>query len=89
MNKERNASVPILITEVERASGDLQCEASLLFLPQALVAYQEIWKQLGYVPRKPQSLGVQAWTDAAIESAQPNAALFFKQLRQDRVLRPI
>ncbi len=82
-------ALKILITEVERASGDLQCEASLLFLPQALVPYQETWKQLGYGPRKPQSLGVQAWTDAAIESAQPNTALFFKQLRQDRVLRPI
>lgn len=88
-------SVPVesalktLISEVERASADLQCEASLLFLPEALAAHQGIWKQLGYEPRKPQSLGVQAWADAAIESAQPNARLFFKQLRQDRVLRPI
>lgn len=83
------SALKILIAEVERASGDLQCEASLLFLPGALVTYQTTWKQLGYEPRKPQSLGVQAWTDAAIESAQPNTSLFFKQLRQDRVLRPI
>jgi dephospho-CoA kinase len=82
-------ALKILITEVERASADLQCEASLLFLPGTLVTYQATWKQLGYEPRKPQSLGVQAWTDAAIESAQPNTSLFFKQLRQDRVLRPI
>jgi dephospho-CoA kinase len=79
----------ILIDEVERASTDLQCEASLLFLPPELAAKQTIWKQLGYEPRAAQSLGVQAWADAAIESAQPNATLFFKQLRQDRVLRPI
>jgi dephospho-CoA kinase len=78
-----------LVDEVERASSDLQCEASLLFLPQSLAVMQAIWKQLGYEPRTQQSLGVQAWTDAAIESSQPNAALFFKQLRQDRVLRPI
>ncbi len=78
-----------LIDEVERASTDLQCEASLLFLPPALATMQAIWKQLGYEPRAQQSLGVQAWTDAAIESAQPNTTLFFKQLRQDRVLRPI
>lgn len=78
-----------LIDEVERASGDLQCEASLLFLPQSLAFMQSTWKQLGYEPRAQQSLGVQAWTDAAIESAQPNTTLFFKQLRQDRVLRPI
>lgn len=78
-----------LIDEVERASSDLQCEASLLFLPPALAGHQAAWKQLGYEPRTPQSLGVQAWTEAALESAQPNASLFFKQLRQDRVLRPI
>jgi len=78
-----------LMDEVERASGDLQCEASLLFLPPNLAALQGTWKLLGYEPRTPQSLGVQAWTDAAIESAQPSTTLFFKQLRQDRVLRPI
>lgn len=79
----------ILMNEVERASGELQCEASLLFLPPNLAALQGTWKQLGYEPRTPQSLGVQAWSDAAVESAQPNTTLFFKQLRQDRVLRPI
>lgn len=78
-----------LVDEVERASLDLQCEASLLFLPPALAAHHATWKQLGYESRTPQTLGVQAWTDAAIESAQPNTSLFFKQLRQDRVLRPI
>ena len=82
-------ALKILITEVERASGDLQCEASLLFLPNELTGHQTTWKQLGYEPRTPQSLGVQAWTDAAIDSGQPNTSLFFKQLRQDRVLRPI
>lgn len=83
------AGLKTLMTEVERASGELQCEASLLFLPPSLAALQGIWKQLGYEPRTPQSLGVQAWSDAAIESAQTNTTLFFKQLRQDRVLRPI
>jgi dephospho-CoA kinase len=82
-------ALKILLEEVERASLDLQCEASLLFLPPELAAHQSIWKQLGYEVRTPQTLGVQAWSDAAIESAQPNTSLFFKQLRQDRVLRPI
>ncbi len=35
------------------------------------------------------TLGVQAWQDAANESQPPNSTLFFKQLRQDRILRPI
>jgi dephospho-CoA kinase len=78
-----------LVQEVERASLDLQCEASLLFLPPSLAAHKDTWKQLGYEARAPEALGVQAWTDAAFESAQPNTRLFFKQLRQDRVLRPI
>jgi len=34
-------------------------------------------------------LAVQAWQDAAIESMPPNTIMLFKQLRQDRVLRPI
>lgn len=82
-------ALKVLVAEVERASADLQCEASLIFLPPALAAHASVWKQLGYEMRPPQALGVQAWTDAAIESAQPNTSLFFKQLRQDRVLRPI
>ena len=82
-------ALKILIAEVERTSADLQCEASLLFLPAELTVHQTTWKQLGYEPRTPQSLGLQAWTDAAIDSAQPNTDLYFKQLRQDRVLRPI
>lgn len=78
-----------LITEVEKASQDLQCEASLLFLPSKLASLEDSWKQLGYERQTPQTLGVQAWQDAAKESAQPNTILFFKQLRMDRILRPI
>jgi dephospho-CoA kinase len=78
-----------LITEVEQASTDLQCEASLLFLPSSLASMEDAWKQLGYERQTSQTLSVQAWQDAAKESAQPNTALFFKQLRMDRILRPI
>ena len=82
-------SLPLLLTEVERASGDLQCEASLVFPPMELVGFDSVWKQLGYERRTPETLGVQAWTDAALESMPKGGALFFKQLRTDRVLRPI
>jgi len=78
-----------LIKEVEKASGELQSEASLIFTMSEL-AQEEVWKQLGYERRTSETLGVQAWQDAAAESMQTgNNALFFKQLRQDRVLRPI
>jgi dephospho-CoA kinase len=82
-------ALPLMIREVERASGDLQCEAALVFPPIDLVGFDGIWKQLGYERRSPEALGVQAWEDAALESMPKGSALFFKQLRADRVLRPI
>jgi dephospho-CoA kinase len=82
-------ALKILVTEVERASQDLQCEASLFFLPPQVVGQESIWQGLGYARRTPQTLGVQAWRDAALESQPPDTVLLFKQLRQDRVLRPI
>ena len=82
-------ALPLMIREVERASGDLQCEAALIFPPMDLVGFDSVWKQLGYERRAPSALGVQAWEDAALESMPRGSALFFKQLRTDRVLRPI
>jgi dephospho-CoA kinase len=82
-------ALPLMIHEVERASGDLQCEAALIFPPMDLVGFDSVWKQLGYERRSPDGLGVQAWEDAALESMPKGSALFFKQLRTDRVLRPI
>jgi dephospho-CoA kinase len=82
-------AISTLLIEVERASQDLQCEASLLFLPVNLARQESIWRNLGYECRNPQSLEVQAWQEAAQESMPDGSILFFKQLRQDRVLRPI
>jgi dephospho-CoA kinase len=82
-------ALPLMIAEMERASSDLQCEASLIFPPVDLVSFDAVWKQLGYERRSPETLGVQAWTDAANESMPQGSAFFFKQLRTDRVLRPI
>jgi dephospho-CoA kinase len=82
-------ALPALITEMERASKDLQCEASLVFVPTNLARLDALWKNLGYDRRTPQNLGVQAWKEAARESMTPDTDLFFKQLRVDRVLRPI
>ena len=82
-------ALPLMIQEVERASGDLQCEAALIFPPTELGGLDRFWKQLGYERRAPDTLGVQAWEDAALESMPGGSTLFFKQLRTDRVLRPI
>jgi dephospho-CoA kinase len=82
-------ALPLMISEMEHASTDLQCEAALVFPPIDLVGFDSVWKQLGYEKRSPDELGVQAWEDAALESMPQGSALFFKQLRTDRVLRPI
>ena len=82
-------ALPLLLHEVEEASGALQCEASLVFPPMDLVGFDAVWKNLGYARRSPEALGSQAWMEAANESMPRSGALFFKQLRADRVLRPI
>ena len=82
-------ALKLLVEEVERASHDLQSEACLVFMHNLPKEKESTWKELGYMQRTPQSLGVRAWQDAALESQPPGTEMLFKQLRQDRVLRPI
>jgi len=81
--------VPIMIREMERASADLQCEISLIVVTQPLARHAALWKSLGYAPCLPHELSVLAWQEAAEEILTAGTVLFFKQLRQDRVVRPI
>ncbi len=78
-----------LTEEIERASRELQCEIALIYLAPELARRQDVWRSLGYQPRTVQSLGVRAWQEAAIESMPVGTTMFFKQLRRDRVLRPV
>jgi dephospho-CoA kinase len=78
-----------LMDEVELASKQLQCEASLLFLPAEIDKNEQVWKDLGYEQRTIDGLSARAWQDAARESMPENTILLFKQLRVDRVLRPM
>jgi dephospho-CoA kinase len=82
-------AIQALLGEVERVSRELQCEASLLFLPFNYQEQAPLFQALGYQLRTIQSLGVRAWEEAAQESMPPDSVMFFKQLRQDRVLRPV
>jgi dephospho-CoA kinase len=81
--------LPLMIKEMEKASIDLQCEASLIFVPDQMAHHDVLWTGLGYEKRSPSSLDVLAWQEAADESMPAGTTLFFKQLREDRVLRPI
>lgn len=81
-------ALPALVAEMERASKDLQCEASMVFLtPNPSI--ESLWFGLGYERRVPETLSAPVWKEAALETYQPGQTLYFKQLRHDRVLRPI
>lgn len=82
-------AIPLLINEMEHASGELQCEVSLLFLTPRMEKQERIWQRLGYEMKDPQDLKVIAWINAATDSKLDGTRLYFKKLRQDRVLRPI
>jgi dephospho-CoA kinase len=82
-------AIPKLMHEVENASTELQSEASLLFLPPYLAQHVGTWRSVGYRPQTVQGLGVRAWQEAALDSMPRGASLWFKQLREDRVLRPL
>lgn len=82
-------SMRVLMDEVERSSRELQCEICLLFLPPNLAHEEEIWHSLGYQERSIKSLRVRAWQEAAAESMLAESAMLFKQLRKDRVMRPV
>lgn len=82
-------AIPALMETVEAASAELQSEASLLFLAPYLARHVGAWRAVGYRPQTIQGLGVRAWQEAAIESLPRGASLWFKRLREDRVLRPM
>ncbi|KAA3645854.1 MAG: dephospho-CoA kinase [Chloroflexi bacterium] len=78
-----------LITEVEEASKELQAEAALVFVTPELAKEIEVWTGLGYEVRKPETLTINAWKEAAHNFQANGHVMLFKQLRVDRVLRPM
>jgi dephospho-CoA kinase len=78
-----------LMSFVEESSKELQSEAALLFLPPSLAQHENLWGSLGYEARTVKDLQIKAWQNAVMESMPPGTVLLFKQLRKDRVLRPM
>jgi dephospho-CoA kinase len=78
-----------LMSFVEDSSKELQSEAALLFLPPSLAQHESLWGGMGYEARTVKDLQVKAWQNAVMESMPPGTVLLFKQLRKDRVLRPM
>ena len=82
-------AVRVLMEAIEITSRELQSEVLLLFLPPHLGRHNAVWDALGYSSRNPQDLRVNAWEEAAIESMPVGTVMFYKQLRKDRVLKPV
>ncbi len=82
-------AVRVLMDEIELASQELQSEVLLLFLPPHLGRHNAVWDALGYTSRTPQDLKFSAWEEAALESMPVGTVMFYKQLRKDRVLKPV
>ena len=82
-------AVSFLIGEVENASMELQCEASLIFVSPEMANETKTWKTMGYEGKEIAELEISAWQAAAEESQAAGTVMLFKQLRVDRVLKPI
>jgi len=85
----RQEALTFLVKEVEQASRELQSESALIVVGPELAALGDLWSELGYELRSPESLTVGAWQEAAYETLVEGKVLLFKQLRADRVLRPL
>jgi dephospho-CoA kinase len=88
-NQPLSTAMQALLNEIETTSRDLQCEVALLFLPPELSSKPDVWSSLGYESCTIESLGVRAWQEAAQVTMGEGEAMFYKQLRKDRVLRPV
>lgn len=82
-------AVRVLMDEIEIASRELQSEVLLVFLPPHLGRHSGVWDARGYSPQTPQDLKVSAWEEAALESMPVGTVMYFKQLRKDRVMKPV
>jgi dephospho-CoA kinase len=82
-------SIKIVLTAIETAARQLQAEAALAFVPNNLASESDAWNDLGFETRVVEQLKVNAWREAAEENLHEGANLLFKQLRIDRILRPL
>jgi dephospho-CoA kinase len=79
-----------LILAVEEKSKELQSEIGLMFLNTAAVpTVGNVFLKLEYQKMELDAIKVPAWREAAEESQPPNAALYAKKLRAERVLKPL
>lgn len=85
----QSEALKVVMSAIEKASKELQAEALLVFVDPEQAADTRLWQPLKYMIHTVEQLEIDAWKEAARESQPPDTLIFFKQLRVDRVLRPI
>ncbi len=73
------AAIPVLVDAVEEAARNLQCEASMILVDEALASHGIVWKRLGYEACQAGTLVDPAWAEAMEELARPGKIILFKQ----------
>lgn len=86
---DKSRAVEVVMGAVESASKELQAEALLVFVDPEELASAMVWQPLDYQILTIAQLEVTAWKEAARESQPPDTVILFKQLRIDRILRPL
>lgn len=86
----RDPVISALVIAIEEASRELQSEVSFIFLPKTVSpdAVQAFITN-GYGPLNLAAIKFPAWREAAHEMVSPDMLTLIKQLRADRVMKPI
>nr|MBN1229763.1 dephospho-CoA kinase [Anaerolineae bacterium] len=85
-----NKAVKDLTDTIEKAAFDLQSEIVLVFLSNKVSRdIRHAVLGAGYEIKTVAELRVPDWREAAEESTPPDSLMFYKRIREDRVLEPI
>lgn len=86
----RNQVLEALASAVEEASRELQSEVAFILMPPTGPAeVVDILRRAGYGPVRIEEIRFPAWREAARELLSSDGIGLMKQLRADRVLKPI
>lgn len=89
-NVPREPVIKALVRAIEDASRELQSEVSFIFLPRTMPQpIVDSFLQNGYQHLKLNEIKFPAWREAAHEMMTPEVQGLMKQLRTDRVMKPI
>lgn len=81
--------VLLLLQKVEAEAKLLQAEINMIFLPKQSKFPLSIFPKLGYNQKRPEDLDSNAWYEAARDRLGYGRLLFVKELRTDRVMKPL